>query len=243
MDCLEVLFAHQSMRRFEDRALTETEVNNIKRAVVQTSSACFFQVVRTVRVTDRELLTQIGEVSGGTMKLGKAPEFWLFCFDYSLLRRVGRLPEKIPFQLFFLGINDCALACQNALTAAEAQGLGGVVIGGFNNAINAVCDILKLPQGVAPCIGLVLGKPDEVFREEQKPRLPMDWLIQENCFSDPYNEEEFSSYNERYRQYCMNRAYNQEDKTWAQACAAMLARGGRRDDLIAFYKKQGIEFS
>lgn len=57
MDCLEVLFSHQSMRHFEDRALTETEVNNIKRAVVQTSSACFFQVVRTVRVTDRELLT------------------------------------------------------------------------------------------------------------------------------------------------------------------------------------------
>ncbi|MBO8415237.1 MAG: nitroreductase family protein [Proteobacteria bacterium] len=242
MDCLEVLFNHQSLRSFEKRALTETEVNNIKRAVVQTSSACFYQVVRTVRVTDRKLLQQIGEVSGGTMKLAKAPEFWLFCLDYSLLRRVGELPDKIPFHLFFLGVNDCALACQNALTAAEAQGLGGVVIGGFNNAINAVCEILKLPKGVAPCIGLVLGKPDERWRGEQKPRLPVEWLIQENGFTDPYNEEEFSSYNERFRQYCLKRTSNQKDKTWAQACASSLARKDHRDDLIAFYQQQGFEF-
>lgn len=243
MDCLETLFSHQSIRRFTAGTLSDEEVLNIKKAVMQTSSACFYQVVRVIRITERSLLEQIGAVSGGTMQLAGAPEFWLFCLDYSILRRCADLPEKLPFSLFFHGVNDCSMACQNALTAAEAQGLGGVVIGGFKRDTAAVCRILQLPCGMAPVIGLVLGRPDETAREAQKPRLPVDWVIQDNSWSDKFTAEEFAAYNERFRDYCRSRAYNQEDKTWAEACAAMLSRGDTQAQLLQFYREQGFEFA
>lgn len=244
MDCLTTLFSHQSIRRFADDKLSDIEVLNIKKAVMQTSSACFYQVVRVIRVTDRSMLEQIGAVSGGTMQLSRAPEFWLFCLDFSILRRCAPLPEKLPFSLFFHGINDCSMACQNALTAAEAQGLGGVVIGGFKQAIRKVCRILQLPQGIAPVIGLVLGRPGEQTCGEQKPRLPMDWVIQDNGWQDNVTTEEFAAYNERFRDYCRRRTCNRKDQTWAESCAAMLAKGGSQEQqkqLLDFYREQGFD--
>lgn len=58
-----------------------------------------------------------------------------------------------------LGVVDTAMMAQNALTAAESLGLGGVFIGGLRNNIEPVTELLKLPQHVLPLFGLCLGWP------------------------------------------------------------------------------------
>ncbi len=242
MDCLQVLFDHQSLRHFKDEALPQTAVENIKRAVTQTSSACFFQVCTTLRITDRELLIKIGALSGGTMKLAHAPEFWLFCLDFTKLAHAGFIQRSIPFDVFFNGINDCSMACQSALTAAEAQGLGGVAIGGFKRRISEIAQLLKLPHLTAPVLGLVLGVPDEAYREpQQKPRLPQDWLIMDNMWRDPFDEKMFAVYNQEFADYAARRVAGPSHKTWEQACSAMLAkRDATADDLVQYYRSQGF---
>lgn len=241
MDALQVLFDHQTCRNFKDQCLTAEQVNNIKRACAQTSSACFYQVCTVIRVTDRKLLEQIGALSGGTMKIAHAPEFWVFCADFTRLRRIAQLPDLIPFPMFFHAVNDCSLACQNALTAAEAQGLGGVIIGGFKAQIVKISALLQIPRYAAPVLGLALGVPDEAYREEQKPRLPMEWLFTDNTYHDGFNADDFAAYNERYREYTAQRKYNNEPKTWSEACLAMLSRKNPQSDkLAAFYQAQGF---
>ena len=58
-----------------------------------------------------------------------------------------------------LGVVDTALMAQNAFTAAESLGLGGVYIGGLRNNIESVTELLKLPKHVLPLFGLCLGWP------------------------------------------------------------------------------------
>ena len=186
----------------------------------------------------QELLEQ---KSGGTMKIAHAPEFWVFCADFTRLRRIAQLPDLIPFPMFFHAVNDCSLACQNALTAAEAQGLGGVIIGGFKAQIVKISALLQIPRYAAPVLGLALGVPDEAYREEQKPRLPMEWLFTDNTYHDGFNADDFAAYNERYREYTAQRKYNNEPKTWSEACLAMLSRKNPQSDkLAAFYQAQGF---
>ncbi len=245
MNCLEVLFKHQSVRHFKQQPLSEEQVLNIKKAIVQTSSACFYQICTTIRITDRSMLEAIGAISGGTMKIAKAPEFWMFCLDFTKLRRAASLPDPVPFDIFFHGINDCSMACQSALTAAEAQGLGGVAIGGFKNRIIDISKMLQLPKYVAPVLGLVIGVPDEVYSEpQQKPRLPMDWLIMDNVWHDPFDADVFEEYNQQFKAYAAARTSSNQPKDWRQACQAMLSkRNPNVDPLIKFYEEKGISFA
>ena len=56
-----------------------------------------------------------------------------------------------------LGVVDTAMLAQNAMTAAESLGLGGVYIGGIRNSSEAVTELLQLPKHVLPLFGLCLG--------------------------------------------------------------------------------------
>jgi len=60
-----------------------------------------------------------------------------------------------------LGVVDTAMLAQNAITAAESLGLGGVYIGGIRNSIEAVTELLQLPKHVLPLFGLCLGWPNQ----------------------------------------------------------------------------------
>ncbi|MEH7293774.1 nitroreductase family protein, partial [Priestia megaterium] len=48
---------------------------------------------------------------------------------------------------------------QNALTAAESMGLGGVYIGGVRANIAELTELLNLPKHVVPLVGLCIGHP------------------------------------------------------------------------------------
>ncbi|MBX4334522.1 nitroreductase NfsA, partial [Mycobacterium tuberculosis] len=74
-----------------------------------------------------------------------------------------------------IGVVDTALLAQNALTAAESLGLGGVYIGGLRNSIEAVTELLELPQHVLPLSGLCLGWP--AHSPDIKPRMPAAMLV------------------------------------------------------------------
>ncbi|SUG89245.1 oxygen-insensitive NADPH nitroreductase [Salmonella enterica subsp. enterica] len=76
--------------------------------------------------------------------------------------------------------SDTAMMGQNALTAAESLGLGGVYIGGIRNNIESVTELLKLPKHVLPLFGLCLGWPAD--NPDLKPRLPAELVVHENQY-------------------------------------------------------------
>lgn len=242
MEALETLLAHQSVRNYLNKEVEPEKILSIKKAIRQTSSTCFFQLVTAIRITDREKLVRIGEISGGTMHIAQAPELWIFCMDFTKLMKACGLKAPIPFDLFFAGINDTSLCCQSALVAAEAQGLSCVVIGGFKRGMKEINSMLKLPLGVAPVIALCLGYGDDSFREQQKPRMPMSWTFMENEYVDPFNDAEMQAYDQEMFDYYVNRKHNNKGMTWSEASAGYLKWQPKVSALIDVYKEQGICF-
>jgi nitroreductase len=89
----------------------------------------------------------------------QAAEFWVFCADFNRNLQICPDAQLGLAEQLLLGCVDTAILAQNALVAAESLGLGGVYIGGLRNNIEAVTELLKLPQHVLPLFGLCLGWP------------------------------------------------------------------------------------
>jgi nitroreductase len=77
---------------------------------------------------------------------------------------------------------DIGIAAQNAVIAAASLGLGTVYLGSLRNDIDAVREILDIPETVVPFVGLELGFPDPAENADVKPRLPMELFLHEGCY-------------------------------------------------------------
>lgn len=242
MDAISTIKSHQSIRKFTGACITPEQMHNIEDAILQTSSTCFLQFVTTIKITDPSKLAKLAELSGNQEHIAQCSHFLMFCLDLTKLMHCTDLKPPFSLKLLYSGLCDCGLACENALVAAEAQGLGGVVIGGYKAGMQEVSDMLKLPHGVAPLLGLCLGVPDPDYVEQQKPRLPRSWLIMENEWHDPFNEQELAAYNQDMLDYYKNRRYNQKGSTWTEASQSMLNNQKISTNIIEYLKRQGFEF-
>lgn len=245
MDTITLQKSHQSVRNYLNRELSDIEVKNIEDVVMQTSSSCFFQVVSVIRVKDPKKKEIIASLSGGQDHIKNCAEFWMFCMDFTKLYHINsNLLNPLPFKLFYSGLTDVSLCCQNALIAAEAQGLGGVVIGGYKDGIREVTKLLNLPKYVVPALGLCLGAVDKEYLEEQKPRMPKDWVFFTDEYQDNFTKDGLDNYDKIMNQYYLNRKYGSRDSNWSKSAIAMMPKGYEAsDDLISYLKEQGFKFS
>ena len=245
MSALNTILNHQSVRNFTGQLLSDDKVEMLSKVVSQTSTSCYFQLVRVIRITDREKLARIASLSGNQSHIANCAEFWMFCIDVRLLMHEIGLKTPVPFRYFYSGMNDCSLCCQNVLTAAEEMGLGGTIIGGFKPGIKEISSMLNLQVGVAPCLGLILGVSDKTYEERQKPRLNTSYIIMENTYKDMYDEDLISAYNKEVKDYYENRKYNKCSKNWTQACKEMAGDSKvlEVNPLIEYFKEQGFAFS
>jgi nitroreductase len=92
---------------------------------------------------------------------------------------------------------------QNALTAAESMGLGGVFIGGVRSSIHELSDILNLPKYVIPLVGLCIGYPSG-DKPELKPRLPKSMVLHENQYQT-LDKLKLANYDKTMLKYYENR--------------------------------------
>ncbi len=247
MDAVATIKQHQSLRNFTGAAINREQMTDIEDAIIQTSSTCFLQWVTAIKIRNKNKLALIAELSGHQVHIANCDTFFLFCLDVTKLEHISGI--RPPYGLRFLigGLNDCSAACQNALTAAESLGLGGVIIGGYKAGIKGISDLLKLPKGVVPLLGLCLGVPDESYREAQKPRLPRSWLIMEEEFTNPWDKEgaqaEYDAYDQAFKNYYQNRKHNPQDDTWSSSAQAYLGKTLKpAAAIIAYLKEQGFDF-
>ncbi|ELW9513351.1 oxygen-insensitive NADPH nitroreductase [Klebsiella oxytoca] len=138
-------------------------------------------------------------------------------------------------QQLLLGCVDTAIMAQNALVAAESLGLGGVYIGGLRNNIDAVTQLLKLPQHVMPLFGLCLGWPDD--NPEVKPRMPSAMLVHENHYQ-PLDETVLAEYDEQLEHYYLSRGSNTRRDTWSDHIRRTIVKESR-PFILEYLHKQG----
>lgn len=191
---IELICGHRSIRHFTDEPISEAQCEAIINSARATSSSSFLQCSSIIRITDKALREELVTLTGGQKHVAQAAEFWVFCADFNRHLQICPDAQLGLAEQLLLGVVDTAMMAQNALTAAESLGLGGVYIGGLRNNIEAVTKLLKLPQHVLPLFGLCLGWPAD--NPDLKPRLPASILVHENSYQ-PLDKDALAQYDEQ----------------------------------------------
>lgn len=238
----QLLRSHRSIRKFTDQPVPDDMVADIVRSGLCAATSSNLQATTVIRVRDEAKLEAIAKVAGGQRQIVTAGAFLVWCADLHRTRRAaeaagGTMTSGMTEQ-FIIATVDVALAAQNAVVAAEAQGLGICYIGAIRNDPATVSDLLELPHDVYPVFGLCLGWPDQ--DPEVKPRLPVEVVLKDDVYSYDTEPELIEAYDETMRAYYRVRTSNQKESSWTEEIAG-LVDGERRPHMRQFLADRGFE--
>lgn len=231
---IDLLRSHRSIRSFTDQPVTDEQREAILGAAQGASTSSFLQCSSIIRITDPALREKLVEFTGGQKYVASAAEFWVFCADFNRNQQINPQAELGLAEQLLLGCVDTALLAQNAMTAAESLGLGGVFIGGIRNQVEEVIELLKLPKFVMPLFGMCIGHPAQ--DHQVKPRMPQSMLVHENSYQ-PLNPQTLANYDEQLASYYLQRDSNARRDTWSDLIIRTLKKEQRPHMLAALHKQ------
>ncbi|QMV51881.1 oxygen-insensitive NADPH nitroreductase [Ewingella americana] len=231
---IDLLRSHRSIRSFTDQPVTDEQREAILGAAQGASTSSFLQCSSIIRITDPALREKLVVFTGGQKYVASAAEFWVFCADFNRNQQINPQAELGLAEQLLLGCVDTALLAQNAMTAAESLGLGGVFIGGIRNQVEEVIELLKLPKFVMPLFGMCIGHPAQ--DHQVKPRMPQSMLVHENSYQ-PLNPQTLADYDEQLAAYYLQRDSNARRDTWSDLIIRTLKKEQRPHMLAALHKQ------
>jgi FMN reductase [NAD(P)H] len=173
----------RTQRRYSERPVPEPVVRLVLAAAFSASSKSDYQQATAIRVEDRGQRDRLAALIPDMPWIGSAPVFLIFLGDARRLERISKHPVKNgTLEGFFNATIDAALALQTATLAAETLGLGTCPISVLRNHIEAVGEILALPDKVFPVAGLCLGYPAQQGFISM--RLPPDVTVHRDRYDD-----------------------------------------------------------
>lgn len=231
---LDTLLGHRSIRRYTEQTIDSEQLNWILEAGRAASSSSFMQSTHIIRVVDADLRQQLYNLAGEQKYILQAPEFLVFCLDYSKHRHLVPEIQTDYTEATLLGAIDTGIMAQNVLAAAESLGLGGVYIGAIRNDIARAAKVLRLPEGVVPLFGMCLGHPAQ--DPEYRPRLPLNCIVSENAYRHS-SDIELANYNRELAAYYQRRSGLNLD--WTAQIRNTLAQN-LRPHILPFLQKCGL---
>jgi nitroreductase len=154
------VLARRTQRRYSDRPVPDSVVRLVLAAAFSASSKSDFQQASVIWLTERARRDRLAALFPDMPWIGNSPVFLVFLGDARRLEEMTPHPvENGTLEGFFNAAVDGALTMQTAVLAAETLGLGTCPISVLRNHINAVAEILELPDKVFPVAGLCLGYP------------------------------------------------------------------------------------
>lgn len=190
---VEVMLNRTSIRRFRKEPVADDIVKRIILVGQRAPSPGGFQAYSLIIVDDAGKLSKIGEATRQRF-IAKAPVFILVCVDIRRLRiildHLGhdyhlKHGEGLYAKLF--SIVEASVVAQNMATAALLMGLGSCFVGAVFYAMKDVSEVLDLPQGVIPLLGLCIGYPEE--SPPLRPRWPLPTIVHRNKYREITTEE------------------------------------------------------
>jgi FMN reductase (NADPH) len=242
---IETLMAHRSIRKFEEKALTDEQIKTIVECAQAASTSSFIQAYSIIGVKNKEKKKRLAELAGSQPYVEANGHFFIFCADLHRHNLIGELEaadvtDSIEStEKFMVAVIDAALAAQNASVAAESMGLGICYIGGIRNNLEEVTELLNLPSNTIPLFGLSVGYPAQ--QTDIKPRLPFEHIYHEEEYQQDISayKSQLDQYNKEISAYYHARTAGRRADTWTNQMAAML-REPKRMNMKAFVEKQGF---
>jgi len=200
VNAVETLLSHRSVRKYDSRSVPSGTLELIVAAAQSAASSSNLQLWSVITVEDAERRRRLSKVAGDQAHVRENPLFLVWLADLhratTLARSLGVEPQGLEYlEMFLMASVDAALAAQNAVVAAEAQGLGSVYIGALRNRPEEAAQILGLPPRVFALFGLCLGYPADGAPAAVKPRLPQSVVLSRNSYA-PLGEDAIRRYDE-----------------------------------------------
>lgn len=251
---LTFLNGHASARQFTDRTINEDDERIIVTTAQRSPTSSNVQAYSIISVRDQSKKARLAELCGNQAHVERCPLFLVFCAD---LYRLLRLNEARGYDFygeytepFIIATVDCALAAGRALQAAQALGMGGVMVGGIRNNPQEVADLLELPDLVYAVMGMSLGYPGR--QPSIKPRLPRAALHFHETYDVSSIDTAVAEYDKTIDEvgYLKGREVEPERYpgfnglySWSEHTARRMAstkKGTLRPHLMSFLQKRGL---
>lgn len=257
---LEFLNSHASVRQYREEPVPDEQIDKIIKVAQRAPTSSNLQAYSILVIRDPQKKEQLSLLCGNQPHVRDCPVLLAFCPDLSRLRRVClqsgyRLREEY-FEYLLLAVVDAALAGQNALLAAEAQGLGACMIGGMRNRPHEVGELLDLPERVFVLFGMTIGFPAKPALV--KPRLSAKVIRHDEWYQTDNLKEGLAEYDLEMQQTGMYRgrrirleeigpdlqeAFSNEDYGWIEHTARRLANpASARPDMRPFLESRKFGF-
>lgn len=193
-EILTALHARKSMRAYTGESVSAEKKEMILRAACAAPTAGNQQLYTILDITDQNIKDKLAISCDNQPFIAKAEVVLIFCADcqkwYDAFVYGGCSPRLPRVGDLMLAVTDCAIAAQNAVTAADSLGLGSCYIGDIMEQCEVHRKLLNLPSYVFPAVMLVIGVPTQQQLERPKPeRCDMKHIVHENTYRHMEAEE------------------------------------------------------
>lgn len=175
---IRTLLNRRSIRAFAKESIPAEVVDTLESVAQHAASSQYLNDWSAIRITDAALKSELARI-GKQPYIADAPLLYVFVLDEHRNAQIAAAKgidiNADTFTLngsyrFTQAQNDAVLALHAMETAAYSLGLGCVILGSLLNDVNALIDLLHLPEYTYPVLGLGIGKPAQ--DPALKPRLP-----------------------------------------------------------------------
>jgi nitroreductase len=186
-DSTNTILERASVRNFEkDKPISDEILQEIMTAGIRAPSAGNIQPRTFIIVRDETVKDSLYALCEEQAFMKDAPVWIVVCLDLYRHLKAARLTGVaydftgvLPYSF---GILDAALSLENMVLAAEALGLGSVIIGSVIEHPEKVKEILKLPQHCLALSILCIGYPKK--KPERREKWDYNVLVCENFYRD-----------------------------------------------------------
>jgi nitroreductase len=183
----QVIQNRRSMRLFLKKPIPEEVLDDILQAGFRAPFAA--QLCSVVYTKDPKKINQLRPMGA----YSTTQVLMFFLVDLHRHERVmserGHTYDFDDTLALWLGIQDVTLVVQNLILAAEAHGLGSVLLGAAPNVADQITEVFDIPKRTFPVVGLCLGYPDPAEHTEIRPRYPLRFSAFEEKYQDPTHSE------------------------------------------------------
>ncbi len=222
-DVLATMLAHRSVRHFRPDPLPPGTLELLVTAAQSAPTSSNLQLWSVVAVAEPARKARLAQLAGQQAFIAQAPLLLVWLADLHRLETLagarGAAVEGTQYlEEFVVGVVDAALAAQNALTAAESLGLGGVYVGAMRNLPEQVAAELALPPQVFAVFGMAIGWPDPAAGSDVKPRLPVEVVLHREQYRAAPDAEAIASYDTTLHGFQREQGMREVD--WTAQCIA-----------------------
>ena len=180
-DLFRIINNRRSIRKFIEKPITDEILNQILEAGIKAPFAA--QLYSIVYTRDKEKMKKLRIGVYSTTQL-----LMIFLVDF---RKIEKIITQKNYNydyddgiLLWLGIQDATLVVENVILAADALGLGSVLLGGAPLQTDIIKEVFNIPTRVFPVVGLCLGYPDYTAETDVRPRYPLKYTAFEDAYHD-----------------------------------------------------------